>query len=210
MRHLEPGTRLNIGRGASNDVVFDHLLVSREHADLEIVVRRDPDSTRVHLHDGRSKHGTKHRRVPTAGDDALTPAPMQVARARPAGRSGLECGDHDVLLAGEVWIYVGGVPEDLGVTSSRDDELPQPTPRERDVLVELCRPQFETSGRRVASPSNAEIGARLSPVITSARVSDLMSAMYLKYDLNGTNVQNRLELVELALRHRLVGPADYI
>ena len=208
VRHLESGYRVRIGRGASNDVVFDHLLISREHADLEMVVRRDPDSTTVHLHDLWSKHGTEHRLVPADDDDHKPPA-MQAARTRPAGRSGLEVGDHDVLLAGEVWIRVGGVPVDHGVTSSRDDEPPKPTPREREVLVELCRPQFESPGRRVATPSNAEIGARLNPVIKGARVSDMMSAMYSRYGLEGTNVQNRLELVELALHHRLVGPADY-
>ena len=42
---------------------------------------------------------------------ALHPAPTLSA-----GRTGLEAGDHDVLLAGEVWIRVGGVPVDRGAT----------------------------------------------------------------------------------------------
>ena len=61
----------------------------------------------------------------------------------------------------------------------------------------------------MSAPSNAEIGARLTPPIGAARVSDIMSAMYVKYELTETNVQNRLALVDLALHHRLVGHADY-
>jgi hypothetical protein len=208
IHHLVSREAVTIGRAAPNTVMFDHLLISRDHAEVVMVVRGDADSTTVYLHDLWSKHGTEHRRVPVDDRDRASLA-LKPAATRPAGRAGLQAGDHDVLLAGEVWLRVGAVPVDRGVTGSRGDDLPAPTPRERDVLVELCRPRFETPGRHVATPSNAEIGAWMRPAIKAARVSDMMSAMYVKYELSGTNVQNRLELVELALRHRLVGPADY-
>jgi hypothetical protein len=91
----------------------------------------------------------------------------------------------------------------------RDDGLPAPTKRQRDVLVELCRPQFER-GTAVATPSNAEIGARVQPPIRAARVSDLLSELYLKYDLRGTKEQNRISLADLALNHGFVRPEDYV
>jgi hypothetical protein len=59
------------------------------------------------------------------------------------------------------------------------DDLPELTPRERRVLVELCREQFGT-GRMVATPTNSQIAARLHPPISTASVSELLFRMYAK------------------------------
>jgi hypothetical protein len=96
---------------------------------------------------------------------------------------------------------------DEGSTNDRDD-VPKPTPRQREVLVELCRPFFTWPGVPVPA-SNAEIASRLKPPIGQERVSDLLSALYQLYDLKGTTEQRRALMVEFARRHRLVDVGDY-
>lgn len=205
---LRPGKPLTVGRSIDNAVAFDHLLVSRDHAEVLLRVRSKPTDMSVFLLDLRSKHGTAVRPLQLNKGAERPSGPLQPAPSQPAGPLRLKPGDHDVNLAGEVWLRIGGVPVDRGATQERGVDLPGPTPRERDVLVELCRPQF-AAGRPVGTPSNAKIGLLVTPPIGAERVSDLLSQMYLKYDLTGTKEHNRLKLVEFALEHRLVGPDDY-
>lgn len=207
---LRAGKPLTVGRSIDNAIAFEHLLVSREHAEILLRVRSKPADTSVFLLDLRSKHGTAHRRLALEKGATRPIGPLQPAPSQPAGPLRLESGVHDVKLAGEVWMRIGGVPVDHGATGDREYDLPKPTARERDVLVELCRPRFGAAGTPVATPSNAQIGASLKPRIGAERVSDLLSQMYAKYDLDGTKEQNRFGLVELALEHRLVRPEHYV
>jgi hypothetical protein len=210
IQQLRPGKPVTIGRSTDNTVALGHLLVSRDHAEVLLRVRNKPADTSVLLLDLRSKHGTTHRPLRLTTGAETPSGPLQPAPSQPAGPLRMQPGDHDVKLAGEVWIRIGGVPIDHGVTADRDYDVQEPTRRERDVLVELCRPQFGAAGVPVATPSNAQIGARVKPAIGAERVSDLLSQMYVKYDLHGTKEQNRFELVELALQHRLVRAEDYV
>jgi FHA domain len=196
---------ITMGRSAGNDVVFESRLVSREHAEVVMRAHSRQADVSVWLLDLGSKNGTQYR--PFYDRGAGRPA----ARLRPAprypmGSLKLEPGDHDVLLAREVWVRIVGVPIDQDATDEHEILL-QPTPRERDVLIELCRSRYRTV--KAATPSNAEIGARLRPPIGAERVSDILSQLYVKYSLDGTKEQNRVALVDLALEHRLVGPEDY-
>jgi DNA-binding CsgD family transcriptional regulator len=111
--------------------------------------------------------------------------------------------------AGPHEMFVAGNGTGLYVAETRSEGIPEPTPRQRALLVELCRPQFRTPGRMVPPPSNAQIGVLLKPTIGPERVSDILSALYEKYDLRGTSVQNRLSLVLLAIRERIVVAEDY-
>jgi len=206
---LQPGTPLTVGRSTDNTVAFEHRLVSREHIEVRLRVLRQPPDSSVLLVDRRSKHGTRHRRVKIEHGAESAVGKMAVAPREPAAPLRLEPGDHDVQLAGEVWLRIGGVPVDQSATVDRDYDLPPPTKREHDVLVELCRPQFCAHGDVVVTPSNAQIGAALKRPIGAERVSDLLSQMYVKYGLRGTKEQNRLGLIELALTHRLVDAEDY-
>ena len=167
----------------------------------------DPPAVCVYLLDMASKHGTEHRPVRLRNGVAQETGPWQAAPRVPGRPTQLDAGEHDVRLARERFVLVGGVPLDEGRTSDRDT-LPEPTVRQRDVLVELCRPFFAAPGTPVATPSNAEIAARLKPVISPDRVSDLLSELYRRYDLRGTKEQNRMELVGLATRH-LLDAGDY-
>jgi hypothetical protein len=205
---LLAGEPITLGRAAKNTIVFDAQFVSREHAEVVLRTQDQPDEVSVLLLDEGSKHGTEHR--PLALDETERPtAPLLPVPSQPALPLRLQPGEHDVRLAGEVWVRIGGVPVDRGDTDEHDYVVPRPTPREHDVLVELCRPRYQ-AGRHSATPSNAEIATRLVPMIGASRVSDILSQLYAKYGFNGTTAQNRLDVVDFAIEHRLVGPQDYV
>jgi hypothetical protein len=212
LRGLEPAVAVTVGRSTANTIALDHVFLSRRHAEIVLRVIRvvgEPDSVSVVVCDLQSKHGTESRPLKVGYDD--TPAgPLSAVPTVGARPFQLDAGDHDVRLAREVWIRVGGVPVDPAITQSRKPDAATPTPRQRDVLVELCRSRFGPGGRFVPTPSNAEIATRLTPPIGAARVSDLISEMYRKYQLDGTKEQNRFALVEFALDRDLVGHEDYL
>jgi FHA domain len=200
---LEPDQPVPIGREGDSAVVLGHPLVSRDHAVVLLRRRRSEDAS-VYVVDAGSRHGTEYRPIAVARGAVTPSGRFASVPSQPARPLRLAAGDYDVRLAGEVWFQIGGVPLDVGATRDKEDQLAAPTQRERDVLVELCRPQFHSPDRRVGTPSNAQIGGALTPAIGAERVSDLLSQLYVKYGLAGTKEQNRSELVELALRHRLV------
>ena len=210
VRALLPGKPITVGRSSESTITFDHVLVSREHAEVLLRVRHQPAETSVFLLDLCSKHGTAHRPLRIENGVERPKQPLRPATSQPARPLRLEPGEHDVKLAGEVWMRVGAVPIDHGATCDRDRDLAKPTKREHDVLVELCRTHFDLANGSAATPSNAEIGALVQPPIGAERVSDLVSQMYAKYELAGTKEQNRVKLVELALEYRLVRSEDYI
>ena len=196
---------------AGNTISLAHLLVSRDHA--EVLLRSAASRLTLGV-PARLAVQARHRAA-SAEDGERAPRRRR-GHSGPPRASPADChcdctpGDHDVQLAGEVWIRIGGVPVDQGATGDRDYDLPEPTKRERDVLVELCRPPV----RRRREPcrdaeQRADRRARQA-AIGAERVSDLLSQMYAKYELAGTKEQNRFELVELAMQHRLVRPEDYI
>ena len=208
---LVPGETVTVGRSAESTIAFAHVFLSRSHAEIVLRVLQvagQPASTSVLLCDMQSKHGIEHRPLSLRDDEEVeaTGSLEQVPKL-PARPFQLDAGDHDVRLAGEVWLRVGAVPVDGGRTSGPPEAgVPPPTARERQVLVELCRAQFFAGRRPVPSPSNSEIASHLTPPIGGARVSDLISQMYRKYKLTGTKEQNRFTLVDLAIQQPL-GPA---
>ncbi|MBE2318338.1 FHA domain-containing protein [Solirubrobacter sp. CPCC 204708] len=204
---LTPRAPATVGRVDGTVSFPAHRKVSREHAEITLRTYGDPPAVCVYLLDTASKHGTEHRSVRLRQGVAVETGSWMLAPRMPARPAQLDAGEHDVRLAGERFLLVGGVPLDEGRTSDRD-ELPQPTARQREVLVELCRPFFAAPGELVATPSNAQIAARLQPPIGPERVSDLLSDLYRLYDLRGTKEQNRLQLVALAQRH-LLDAGDY-
>lgn len=196
-----------IGRIDGRVTFPEHRGISREHAEVTLRAHADPDTVCVYLLDLASKHGTEHRTVRLRNGVAQERGSWQAAPRVPARPAQLDAGEHDVRLASERFILIGGVPLDEGRTSDRD-ELPQPTARQREVLVELCRPLFDAPGTLVATASNAEIARRLTPTIGSDRVSDLLSELYRRYDLRGTKEQNRMQLAGLA-KQFLLDAGDY-
>jgi hypothetical protein len=204
---LRPGEPIRIGRSPQNTIVIDDRMVSREHAEILV---REPGTNEVSvlLVDLASRNGTWHRRLaPDYGGEHAAGALRRVP-ASPAAPIELLAGDHDIVLAERAWLRIGGVPVDTGSTDELEQVLPPPTPRERDVLVELCRPRYVRQG--ATSPSNAQIGARLVPAVGASWVSDILSRLYVKYGLSGTKEQNRIALANLAIANRLVRPDDFM
>jgi hypothetical protein len=204
---LSPRAPATIGRVDGTVTFPEHREVSREHAEVTMREHADPPAVCVYLLDVASKHGTEHRTVRLRDGVAQETGAWQAAPRVPGRPAQLDAGEHDVRLAREHYVLIGGVPLDEGSTSDRDT-LPEPTVRQRQVLVELCRPFFEAPGTLKATPSNAEIAARLKPPIGPDRVSDLLSELYRRYDLHGTKEQNRMQLVALAQQH-LLDAGDY-
>lgn len=204
---LSPRAPATIGRVQGTVTFPGERAVSREHAEVTVREHADPAALCVHLLDMGSRHGTEHRAVRLRDGVAVDKGSWQPAPRLPARPAQLGAGEHDVRLAQERYILVGGVPLDDGSTADRDAP-PEPTARQRDVLLELCRPFFEAPGTLAATPSNAEIAGRLEKPIGAERVSDLLSQMYRRYGLDGTKEQNRVRLVELAQRY-LLDPGDY-
>jgi len=205
---LSPRAPATIGRVQGTVTFPGHGQISREHAEVTVREYDDPRAVCVFLLDMGSKHGTEHRTVLLRDGVAREPGPWQPAPRFPARPVQLDAGAHDVRLAGEQYVLIGGVPLDEGRTTDRDAP-PEPTVRQRQVLVELCRPFFEAApGTFPAIPTNAEIAVRLQPPIGAERVSDLISELYRRYELQGTREQNRRQLVEFARRH-LLDPGDY-
>jgi hypothetical protein len=207
VHELNPRAPATIGREDGTVTFPGRREVSREHAEVTMREHTDPPAICVHLLDMGSRHGTEHRTVRLRDGLAVETGAWQPAPRVPARAAQLDAGQHDVRLAGDRYILIGGVPLDEGRTSDRDT-LPEPTARQRDVLVELCRPFFEAPDALAAIPTNAEIAGRLERPIGSERVSDLLSQMYRRYGLQGTKEQNRMRLAELARRH-LIDPGDY-
>jgi hypothetical protein len=208
VHELRPRPSATIGR-VSGVVTFpDERLVSRAHAEVTMRVYSDPDAVGVYLLDSGSKHGTEHRTAVLRHGRTVETGRWRDAPHAPARPVQLDAGEHDVRLAGELYVLIGGVPLDEGSTNDRVD-IPEPTQRQRDVLVELCRPLFASPDGPAAPASNAEIASRLTPPISQERVSDLLSEMYRRYELSGTKEQRRTLLVDFARRHRLVDASDY-
>jgi hypothetical protein len=205
---LTPRAPAAIGRERGIVTFPGDRLVSRAHAEITLRVHSDPDAVCVYLLDAGSKHGTEHRTVVLRHGRTVDYGPWRRAPHAPARPVQLDAGEHDVRLAGELYVLIGGVPLDEGSTNDRP-EIPEPTPRQRDVLVELCRAYFASPDGPAAPASNAEIAARLMPPIKPERVSDLVSELYRRYGIDGTTDQRRVLLVDFARRYRLVDAGDY-
>ena len=157
-----------VGRGPGVDIRVDDPTVSRLHAEL---VRRGPY---VYVADlGLSRNGT-------------------LVNGRPVNRAVL--GPHDVLTFGSVRARVVGVPaaDDSEPTRElgRQQNAPDLTRRERDVLVALCRPALDQSA--FATPASTHDMAR-ELVVTEAAVKQHLLRLYHKFDIaEGANRRTRL------------------
>jgi hypothetical protein len=206
---LATRTPATIGR-TEGSILIGHPQVSREHAEVTVRVHGVPLATSVYLLD-YSKHGTEHRRVTLdAHGVARADGPWLKAPVSPARPCQLDAGFHDVRLAGEMCVLIGGVPIDDGRTADRDDSVIPPTARQRAVLVELCRPFFEAPKAANAPPSNKQIALDVNPPMTAERVRNHLSDLYERYELHDTGQRVRVALVNFAIEHGLVDATDYV
>src|SRR6266568_3280157 len=92
-----------------------------------------------------------------------------------------------------------------GKVATMDDELPELTRRERDVVVALCRPAL--SGGVFTEPATVrEIAAEL--VVTDAAVKQHLLHLYDKFEIPADGSPRRAALAREAIRRNVIGLAD--
>ena len=167
-----------VGAEASNDLVLDDSAVSGVHAVLERL------GNTWSVRDVGSRNGT------FVNGERLTSERI------------LHVGDE--LRFGAVRFVVGGAAGARRVTETVLG-APQLTPRERDVLTELCRPLAE--GDAFTEPAAVrDIAAKL--VVTEAAVKQHLAHLYDKFDLHDADDRRRVKLANAALVRGAVSLGD--
>jgi DNA-binding CsgD family transcriptional regulator len=175
------GERLTLGSEASNDLAIGaDRTVSRLHA----VFIKYPTGWSVR--DLASRNGTFvnaqriwHERALRDGDE------VRVGAAR--------------------LIYRVGEPGESSPSTEAAAAVPDLTRRERDVLVQLCRPMLE--GNPFIEPASArEIAEAL--VVTEGAVKQHLLNLYHKFGISGERERRRLRLANEAVRREAVTYAD--
>lgn len=172
--------RYNVGKADDMDVVLSDGAVSAVHATIERVGRR------WFVRDLDSRNGTM-----VNGDRLL-------------GQRALR--DRDELLLGKtrVVFFAHGAPID----PTTDALAPPPdlTPRQRDVILELCRPLL--SGNTFTQPASVrDIAAALT--VTEADVKQHLSRLYDKFDIDVDGGERRVRLANDAVQRGAVTMNDY-
>jgi pSer/pThr/pTyr-binding forkhead associated (FHA) protein len=174
------GERMTVGRTNGNDVVIADERVSRLHAAFERVAGE------WLVRDLGSRNGTF-----VDGDRVLTTRPVRPGQE-------IRIGETALFLRRE------------GVTESRESTVadqapPALTPREREVLLALCRPAF--SGAPFTEPASVRDIAK-DLYITEAAVKQHLGNMYDKFGLHGGAESRRVQLANEAIRRGAVSIAD--
>lgn len=176
------GDRMTVGKAGTCaiSIAWDET-VSRTHAVLE----RVDDGTWL-LEDLGSRNGTF------------------VNRERLATARVLRRGD-EIRIGATKLRFWGEAPLDEPTQASTGDQAPQLTARERDVLVELCRPML--LGQVFREPATArEIAAAL--FVTEDAVKQHLRNLFGKFGIEAAERRRRVALANEAFRRGAVGPSD--
>ena len=178
------GDKLTIGRSDTMDlVVKEDSSLSREHAVLEHL------GTSWYIEDLCSTNGVLVNGSPASGRRALRHNDEVIL-----GRTKLVFRDHTR-------------PPDPSTVPKRP--CPQLTVKEREALVELCRPLFSKTGNEFRAPASVKrISERM--FVGRAAVQAHLGRLYDKfriYEEDGVN--RRHELANQALQRGCIGHKDY-
>lgn len=178
VRLIPLADKVTIGRDASHDIAFpDDLVVSRLHA----IVERHGSGWSVR---DLSRNGTFVNGQRVAGERTLQPGDE------------ISVGSHRLVLNAH------GVP--LGGTLSGEGP-PRLTTREKEVLIELCRPLL--SGVPFPQPAtDVEIAARL--IVTRDAVKSHVRHLTQKFGLQEASGRRRVVLANEAITRRAVDLSD--
>jgi pSer/pThr/pTyr-binding forkhead associated (FHA) protein len=169
--------RVTVGTLESNDVVVEAEGVSRVHA----VFERFGVSWCVR--DLGSRNGTF------------------VNGGRIIGEHALHSGDE--ILLGKLRVVFHGPAR--GAKTAAIAQPPKVTPRERDVLVALCRPLL--TGDAFTEPASIRaIAADL--VVSEAAVKNHLSRLYDKFDVSAAGERRRVQLANAAVARGAVTLGD--
>ena len=169
--------RLTVGTLDSNELAVDGDGVSRVHAVLE----RFGDTWTVR--DLGSRNGTFVNGGRIIGEHALHPG--------------------DEILLGRLRLLFHGPAR--GAETAAIASPPPLTPRERDVLLALCRPLL--TGDAFTEPASTRaIAAEL--VVSEAAVKQHLSRLYDKFDLSTQDERRRVQLANAAVARGAVKLGD--
>jgi hypothetical protein len=179
------GDELTIGRAPNNDIQIDDPKASRHHA---VVTRTGLAGWRVR--DLTSSNGTFVNGRPVTGDRVLR------------HRDRIQIGDAEL-----VYDEPGPRTETVGITALDGAlaALPNLTPRERDVLVALCRPLCAPGSAFPVPASTREIGEEL--VVSDSAVRHHLDRLYDKFGVCDADPDvRRHHLATDAMRRGLAVP----
>lgn len=169
--------QLTVGADPTNDLTIDDPGVSRLH----LVLQRFPAGWSVR--DLGSRNGTLVNGERLSSERALQ--------------------DGDEIHIGGVRLVLRTAPSTARTTATLADP-PRLTPREHDVLLELCRPLL--GGDAFTEPASvADIARAL--VVTEAAVKQHIAHLYDKFDLIGDQ-RRRVRLANTALQAGAVSLTD--
>jgi pSer/pThr/pTyr-binding forkhead associated (FHA) protein len=169
--------RVTVGTLESNDVVVEADGVSRVHA----VFERFGDTWTVR--DVGSRNGTFVNGGRIIGEQALHPG--------------------DEIVLGRLRLLFRGPVR--GTETAAITPPPPLTPRERDVLLALCRPLL--TGDAFTEPASTRaIAAEL--VVSEAAVKNHLSRLYEKFDVSTQDERRRVQLANAAVARGAVKLGD--
>ena len=173
------GERVTIGKGVENDIVLDDTTVSRLHA----VCERFPAGWCIN--DLGSSNGTF------------------LNGERIWAQQRLRHGD-EVRIGGNRLLFRDS--SELGQTQTESaSDCPALTPRERDVLVVLCRPLLARD--LFTEPASIkELAAEL--VVSEAAVKQHLTNLYAKFEIGEARTHRRTRLANEAIQRGAVSIAD--
>jgi hypothetical protein len=173
-------SRVTVGKAPTNDVSLADPTVSRMHAVLERL------GAGWCVRDLSSRNGTFVNGERIWGERALRPSDeVRVGKTRV--------------------VYRGDVPMEEFTATEAPQRAPDLTPRERDVLVSLCRPLL--SGDAFSEPASVgQIAGDL--VVTKAAVKQHLLRLYAKFALYEEDGPRRVRLANDALERGAVTLAD--
>src|SRR6516165_8112732 len=121
------GERLTIGRSSQNDVVVKDSSVSRQHARLELL------GGTWYVKDLNSLNGVEVGGKPVLDERALHHG--------------------DEIMVGNTRLLFFDRSQPADSSTKKKAAAPKLTPKEKETLVELCRPLFSRSGNAFTAPA---------------------------------------------------------
>jgi pSer/pThr/pTyr-binding forkhead associated (FHA) protein len=173
--------RMTIGRKDENDITINwDQAVSRRHAEVELV------SGCWFVTDLDSANGT-----------FVNGAKVEQKRALHVG---------DELRVGDTCLWLHGMTSSEPVsTTSPAVKAPDLSPKQREVLRELCRPQVKDP--RSPCSTTKDIAARM--FVGEAAVKAHLSSLYVKFDIPEVGQQRRALLAKKAWDSGAVRASDF-
>jgi len=177
------GDRVTVGREDHNNLVIDDGWVSREHAVLERF------GTRWFLRDLDSLNGVLVNDIPLLEQRALHH-------------------NDEIVFGRTTYVFRDRVDQNSLPPTKKKAQCPDLTPREKEVLVELCRAYFVPSGTVLPTPaSRREIATRM--FVTEAAVQAHFGRLFDKFGMLDRDTNRREQLANEAIQRQCVTKRDY-